>query len=122
METDRALAALSALSHETRLSTFRMLVAAGPDGLPAGAIAERLGVLSNTMSSHLGQLARAGLVRTERQGRVVRYAADYGTMRDLMAFLVKDCCGGQPEICAPLAAIAAECAACAEAVGGDARG
>jgi DNA-binding transcriptional ArsR family regulator len=113
MEMDRALAALSALSHETRLCTFRMLVEAGHDGLPAGVIAERLGVLANTMSSHLAQLSRAGLVRTRRQGRVVRYAADYAGMRDLVAFLMRDCCGGQPEICAPLAEIAADCAACA---------
>lgn len=114
MEMTGALAALSALSHETRLATFRLLVTAGPAGLPAGAIAERLGVLANTMSSHLAQLSRAGLVTTRREGRVVRYAADYDGMRDLMAFLVRDCCGGQPEICAPLAAIAAECAACAD--------
>jgi DNA-binding transcriptional ArsR family regulator len=113
MEMENALAALSALSHETRLATFRTLVEAGPDGLPAGVIAGRLGVLANTMSSHLAQLSRAGLVRTWREGRVVRYAADYAGMRDLMAFLIKDCCGGQPEICAPLAAIASECAACA---------
>jgi len=118
METKDALAALAALSHETRLSTFRMLVAAGPEGLPAGTIADRLGVLANTMSSHLAQLARAGLVTSLREGRVVRYAANYDGMCDLMAFLMRDCCGGQPEICTPLAAIAAECAACAVQVRG----
>lgn len=117
MELSLALTRISALSHETRLSTFRMLVAAGPEGLPAGEIAERLGVLANTMSNHLAQLARAGLVNTRREGRMVRYAADFGAMRDLMAFLVRDCCGGKPEICAPIAAIAAECAACAAAAG-----
>lgn len=113
MEMDRALAALAALSHETRLSTFRLLVTAGPEGLPASVIADRLGVLVNTMSSHLAQLSRAGLVTTSREGRTVRYAADYGGMRDLMAFLMRDCCDGRPEICAPLAAIADACAACA---------
>jgi len=119
MEMSRALAALSALSHETRLATFRLLVTAGPDGMPAGVVAERLGVLANTMSSHLAQLARAGLVTTRREGRIVRYAADYDGMRDLMAFLMRDCCGGQAEICAPLAAIAADCAACAGAAEGE---
>jgi DNA-binding transcriptional ArsR family regulator len=113
MEMDKALAALSALSHETRLATFRLLVTAGPDGLPAGVIADQLGVLANTMSSHLAQLSRGGLVIPRREGRTIRYAADYAGMGDLMAFLVRDCCAGQPEICAPLADIAAECAACA---------
>ncbi len=114
---DRALVRLSALSHETRLAAFRLLVTAGPDGLPAGEVAGRLGVLANTLSNHLAQLARAGLVTTRREGRIVRYVADYGAMRDLMAFLVRDCCGGEPEICGPLATLAAECAACAEAAG-----
>jgi len=113
METENALTALGALSHDTRLSTFRLLVTAGPDGLPAGDIAARLGVLANTMSNHLALLTRAGLVTARRDGRSVRYAADYDGMRDLMAFLVRDCCAGRPEICAPLAAIVEDCSACA---------
>lgn len=113
MDQTDALAALAALSHETRLQTFRMLVEAGPEGLPAGVIAERLGVLANTMSSHLAQLARARLATTRREGRIVRYAADHAGMRNLIAFLLQDCCGGRPEICLSLAAIAAECASSA---------
>lgn len=112
-----ALTKITALSHETRLTTFKVLVAAGPDGVPSGALADRLGVVANTMSSHLGHLARAGLVKTRRDGRIVRYAADYDGMRDLIAYLIEDCCGGEPEICGPIAALVAECARCAEAAG-----
>lgn len=104
MDQNAALDALAALSHETRLSAFRLLVTAGPDGVPAGEIAARLGVLPNTMSAHLSALARAGLVVPTRRGRVIRYAADYGAMRALIGFLMRDCCAGRPEICAPLAA------------------
>jgi len=114
MEMNDALEALTALAHETRLSVFRMLVAAGDGGIPAGAIAERLGVRPNTLSAHLAQLTRAGLVKPVREGRVIRYSAHYGGMRDVIAFLMQDCCGGQPEICAPLTALMAEAAACAD--------
>lgn len=111
MEERDALEALAALSQATRLKVFRLLVAAGPEGMPAGAIAERLGVLANTLSSHLAVLARSGLVAASREGRTIRYAADFDAMRGLMAFLMEDCCGGNPEICAPLGAIAASCSA-----------
>ena len=102
MEMNDALDALTALAHETRLSVFRMLVTVGEDGLPAGEIAERLDVRPNTLSAHLAQLTRAGLVSPVREGRVIRYSAHYEGMRDVIAFLMQDCCGGQPEICAPL--------------------
>jgi DNA-binding transcriptional ArsR family regulator len=112
MESKRALVALSALSHETRLSVFRLLVTAGPMGVAAGAIAEQLEVLPNTLSTHLGLLARAGLVVPARNGRVIRYSADYDGMRELMAFLVRDCCAGNPEICSSLLAVATRGASC----------
>jgi DNA-binding transcriptional ArsR family regulator len=102
MEMTDALAALAALGQETRLDVFRLLVQAGPRGLPAGEIAQRLGVVQNTMSSHLAILSRAGLVKASREGRIIRYAADYAGMRSLLAFLMLDCCRGDPKFCAPL--------------------
>lgn len=102
MNKTSALTALTALSQETRLDVFRMLVRAGPDGLAAGEIANALGVVQNTMSSHLGTLVHAGLIRRQRQGRVIRYRADHDGMRELMRFLLEDCCRGNPSICAPL--------------------
>jgi len=102
MDKILALEGLSALSQETRLNAFRLLVRLAPEGLPAGEIAQRLGVVQNTMSAHLAILARAGLVRADRQGRTIRYSADFTHMRELLSFLMQDCCGGAPEICAPL--------------------
>ena len=104
MESSLAAARLSALAHEGRLSIFRLLVQAGTGGLAAGEIARRLGVLPNTLSASLNVLTHAGLVRSRRQGRSIIYTAHYDHMRDLLAFLVEDCCGGAPEICAPLPA------------------
>jgi ArsR family transcriptional regulator, arsenate/arsenite/antimonite-responsive transcriptional repressor len=115
MDQSDALNALSALSHQTRLSVFRLLVTTGPDGMPASTIAERLGVLQNTLSTHLGLLSRAGLVTGTREGRVIRYAADFDGMRALMSFLLRDCCAGRPELCAPLIAIAQSCSTASEA-------
>jgi DNA-binding transcriptional ArsR family regulator len=103
MRLPEAVEALSALAHEHRLAVFRLLVGAGADGLPAGEIARQLGVLPNTLSSHLTILGRAGLIQSRREGRSVIYGADHGGMRDLLGFLVADCCGGRPEICAPFA-------------------
>lgn len=97
-----AVDALGALAHETRLSVFRMLVVAGPEGMIAGAIAERIAVPSSTMSHHLASLERAGLVQSERQSRQIHYRADYAGMRRLLSFLMQDCCGGAPEMCADL--------------------
>ena len=118
MDQSDALEALAALSHETRLSTFRLLVTAGPEGLPANLIAARLGVLPNTLSTHLGLLARAGLVTGTREGRVIRYAANFEAMSALMSFLLRDCCGGRPELCAPLVAIAESCSAASAGMDG----
>lgn len=102
MDKKNALAALSALGQDTRLEVFRLLIQVGSDGLPAGEIGERLGILQNTMSTHLKILSHAGLVRTEREGRLVRYAADMTGFRDLLAYLMEDCCNGRPELCRPV--------------------
>lgn len=102
MDKKLALAALSALGQDTRLEVFRLLVRAGAEGVPAGEIASRLGTVQNTMSAHLKVLDHAGLVRTERDGRVVRYVADMTGFRDLLAYLMEDCCNGSPELCQPV--------------------
>jgi ArsR family transcriptional regulator, arsenate/arsenite/antimonite-responsive transcriptional repressor len=107
MEEKLALAALAALAHETRLAVFRLLVTIGPSGLPAGEIAERLGVVASTLSFHLKELDRAGLLRSWRRQRQIFYAADYEGTRGLLAFLTRDCCQGHPEICGDLARLAA---------------
>lgn len=102
METNEAVAALSALAHPGRLAIFRLLVQAGEPGLPAGDIARATGVLPNTLSSNLAVLSHAGLARSRREGRSIIYSAEYGSMRDLLDFLMRDCCAGAPEICGPL--------------------
>jgi len=108
MEMMSAVSSLSALAHEGRLSTFRLLIQAGADGLPAGEIARRLDILPNTLSASLNILSHAGLITSRRDGRSIIYTADYDAMRVLLAFLMEDCCGGKPEICAPLVAIASQ--------------
>jgi len=105
----QAVEALSALAHGHRLAVFRLLVRAGADGLPAGEIAREVGVLPNTLSTHLTILSHAGLVQSRRDGRSVIYSANYDGMRDLLGFLVADCCGGHPEICASLTDAAQTC-------------
>ena len=99
MDKLNAIEALHALAQETRLEVFRLLVKHGSDGMAAGDIAEALGVKQNTMSANLAVLARAGIVRSTREGRVIRYFANFDGMRDLLAFLMEDCCGGNPELC-----------------------
>jgi DNA-binding transcriptional ArsR family regulator len=99
VEQGDAIGALSALAQDTRLSVFRQLVRAGPDGMNAGDIAAGVGANASTLSHHLGLLERAGLVRSRRAGRMVVYAADYEGTRKLLAFLMEDCCQGRPEIC-----------------------
>lgn len=99
---DWAVDALGALAHETRLSVFRLLVKAGPEGMIAGAIAGHHGVPPSTMSHHLATLERAGLVQSERESRQIHYRADYAGMRRLLAFLMQDCCQGTPEMCGNL--------------------
>ena len=103
MDVNTALQALTALSHETRLWVFRLLVQAGPNGLPAGEIADSLSSRQNTVSSHLRLLHAAGLVDAERQGRQVIYRASYDRVRELVLFLVADCCAGSSQLCNPLA-------------------
>jgi len=102
MKKSLALEAFGALSQETRLDIFRRLIRAFPDPMAAGNLAKELGVPPSTLSTHLGILSRAGLVKAERQGRTILYAADTDGARQLLTFLVKDCCRGQPEICKPL--------------------
>lgn len=103
-DAEWAVDALGALAHVTRLSVFRMLVVAGPEGLIAGSIAGRAAVPPSTMSHHLATLERAGLVQSERESRQIHYRADYANMRRLLAFLLQDCCQGAPEMCADLLA------------------
>lgn len=102
MDTE-AIAALGALAQSTRLDTFRLLVRHEPDGLAAGDVARQLDIPQNTMSAHLGILARAGLVKSERRSRSIVYRADLDALRSVMLFLVKDCCQGRAELCHPLA-------------------
>lgn len=104
MDTIVAIDAFEALSNETRLDVFRLLVKAGPDGLSAGEIAERLGVVQNTMSSHLQKLSRAGIVTSRRQSRHIIYRVDFETVRALILYLLEDCCGGDAKLRAPFAA------------------
>lgn len=91
MQIPAAVAAFAALSQPTRLEVFRLLAASGTEGLPAGAIAERLGVVASTLSHHLGLLERAGLVCTRRAGRYVYYSADPDGVRRLLAFVAETC-------------------------------
>jgi DNA-binding transcriptional ArsR family regulator len=99
MEINDAVDALSALAHQHRLTVFRLLVAEGPNGLPAGEIANRLKLQPSTLSHHLALLERAGLLRSWRVERRIFYAVDVEGTRRLVAFLTEDCCQGHPEIC-----------------------
>ena len=101
MELKTAVDAFAALSQASRLSALKHLVRAGPGGAPAGAIAEALGVPAPTMSFHLKELERAGLILSRKEGRSVIYAADYGGVRALIDFLLADCCGGDKRLCGP---------------------
>jgi ArsR family transcriptional regulator, arsenate/arsenite/antimonite-responsive transcriptional repressor len=99
MTAPHALSALAALGQPTRLEIFRLLMRHEPHGLAAGALAEAIGCPHTTLSSHIGILARAGLVRGAREGRSITYRADVDGMRTLIGFLVTDCCNGHPELC-----------------------
>ncbi|MPZ46578.1 MAG: metalloregulator ArsR/SmtB family transcription factor [Betaproteobacteria bacterium] len=99
METKDAVRALSALAQETRLSIFRLLVEAGPQGVAVGRIGERLAVPGATLSFHLKELANAGLTSTRQEGRFIYYSVDYEHMAALMSFLTQNCCRGMPEEC-----------------------
>jgi DNA-binding transcriptional ArsR family regulator len=113
MDNESTILALAALAQSTRLDVFRLLVKHEPDGLPAGELARTLAVPHNTMSSHLAILSRAGLANGERQSRSIIYRADLDGFRAMTMFLVKDCCGGRPELCTPLIAdLAADLTPC----------
>src|ERR1700736_321366 len=102
MESENAILALAALAQPTRLDVFQLLVKHEPEGLAAGDIAKALAVPQNTMSSHLAILSRAGLVSAQRFSRSIVYRADLAKFQDVVLFMLRDCCGGRPEICAPL--------------------
>ena len=104
MKASQALKGFAALSQETRLGIVRLLVREGPDGLSAGAIADAAKVSASNVSFHLKELENAGLIEARREARSIIYSADYGTLRNLIGFLMKDCCGGRPEICVPILA------------------
>lgn len=112
METRDAVAALSALAHQGRLTIFRELVKAGADGLAAGEVSRRVGIAPNTLTASLTILAHAQLVTSTRVGRSIIYRAAYDQMAGLLGFLMEDCCQGRPEVCAPLTAITERAACC----------
>ena len=104
METKRVVAALSALAQETRLAVYRLLVERGPEGLPAGAIGERLKLAPATLSFHLKELAHAGLIAARQDGRFIWYRADFAAMNGLVAYLTENCCRASAvcdTVCAP---------------------
>src|SRR5665213_3133240 len=109
MDNAECIAALAALAQTTRLDTFRLLVKREPEGVPAGELARLIEVPQNTMSAHLAILSRAGLIGGERHSRSIIYRADLDCFRAMTLFLVKDCCGGKPELCAPLVADLTPC-------------
>ncbi|MBI1418315.1 MAG: metalloregulator ArsR/SmtB family transcription factor [Limimaricola sp.] len=102
MDTNHAVSAFAALAQPTRLEVLRLLVRAGAPGMAAGDIAARLDVRQNTLSANLAVLVGAGLLRRTREGRSIRYFADMEGLRDMLAFLLEDCCGGNPALCAPV--------------------
>jgi ArsR family transcriptional regulator, arsenate/arsenite/antimonite-responsive transcriptional repressor len=118
MDRDETILALAALAQSTRLDAFRLLVAREPDGCAAGDIARKLAVPHNTMSSHLAVLTRAGLIQAERRSQSLIYRARLDRFRDVATYLLKDCCGGHPEICAPLIEDITPCCTPEEAANG----
>jgi DNA-binding transcriptional ArsR family regulator len=122
MDTNTAIKAFGALSQDSRLKAFRLLVRRGADGMAAGDIARALDIPHNTLSSHLAILAQAGLVAARRDGRSVIYRVDLDGTRALLSFLMEDCCGGRPEMCAPaLDSVLPDCVAAAGPAGEAAR-
>ncbi|MVA69968.1 metalloregulator ArsR/SmtB family transcription factor [Agrobacterium vitis] len=110
MDQKQALSAFAALSQETRLLIVRMLVVAGPDGMAAGALAEKIDVSPSNISFHLKELEHSGLIGAQRQSRSIIYTANYGALGGLVRFLMEDCCSGHPEICVPVAELEVCCA------------
>jgi DNA-binding transcriptional ArsR family regulator len=117
MDTSSAIVVLAALAQPTRLEVFRLLVTREPEGVPAGELARLLAVPQNTMSAHLSTLARAHLVTAERHSRSIIYRANLACLREMTLFLLKDCCGGSPEVCVPIVADLSPCCIKAEADG-----
>lgn len=110
MDEKQALSAFAALSQETRLRIVRLLVTAGPDGMPAGAIGEAMDSASSSrMSFHLSHLEQSGLVESRRDGRSIIYSASYPALAGLLEFLMRDCCQGHPEVCNPAVAALSSC-------------
>ncbi|MCJ2012184.1 ArsR/SmtB family transcription factor [Methylobacterium sp. J-076] len=110
MDEPQALAAFAALAQEHRLRLVRALVTAGPAGMASGVLAEAVGVSAATVSHHLKELSHAGLVASRREGRSIIYSAAYPALSALVAFLMRDCCQGHPEVCTPaMAALTACC-------------
>jgi DNA-binding transcriptional ArsR family regulator len=111
MNRAQALSAFAALSQDTRLTIVRLLVKAGAEGIAAGEVADEVGVSASNLSFHLKELQHAGLAESRREARSIIYSANYDVLRDLIGFLMRDCCGGRPEICGPALADAARCSA-----------
>src|SRR5450631_1110610 len=103
MKKPDAVAALAALAQDNRLEVYRLLVQAGPEGLPAGQVAAALGLAPNTLTFHFDRLRSAGLVTVRREGRSMIYAARFETMNALLGYLTENCCQGAPQACAPAA-------------------
>ncbi|HEX4740836.1 MAG TPA: metalloregulator ArsR/SmtB family transcription factor [Caulobacteraceae bacterium] len=112
MESNQVVQRLSALAQVSRLAVFRLLVRAGREGVSAGEIARALQITPNTLSTQLNILAHAGLITSRRAGRSIIYAANYDGMGELLLYLMEDCCQGRPEVCGPLAEVAARGACC----------
>ncbi|MBE1207370.1 ArsR/SmtB family transcription factor [Aminobacter carboxidus] len=109
MDANDTIDALAALAQPTRMEAFRRLAAAEPEGIAAGELARRLDIPQNTLSAHLAVLVRAGLAAGDRHGRSIIYRADLTALRNVVLFLLQDCCDGRPEICAPLIAELSPC-------------
>jgi ArsR family transcriptional regulator len=111
----QALMAFAALAQETRLRLLRQLVMAGPEGVAAGILASEAGVSASNVSFHLKELEQGGLIQSRREGRSIIYSAAYAALSGLIAFLMKDCCQGRPEVCNPAVAALAACCTPTEA-------
>jgi ArsR family transcriptional regulator, arsenate/arsenite/antimonite-responsive transcriptional repressor len=122
MEMHAAVRSLSALAHEHRLGVFRLLVKAAPKGMPAGEIAEALGLPPSSLSFHLAALESAGLVASKRAGRFIHYMVEPHAIRELLAYLTEDCCEGRPELCAGPSACAGDARPVSRTAKGDRRG
>jgi len=109
MNEKQAINSFAALAQETRLRIVRLLVKAGPNGLAAGSVGEAVGASSSNVSFHLSQLEQAGLIRSRREARSIIYTANYPELSGLIQFLMRDCCQGHPEVCAPAATALASC-------------